>query len=116
MSQLLSPSQCLAALPIPMRHYVTFLSSHPGVPASCIPEVLLSMLMLPVLAGFAPSCPPKAHSKAVHCVLQGQGQQSIAAELAFQQHLAKQLGLKGKNKTKAKGPDDGLDDLLQGAV
>ncbi len=48
--------------------------------------------------------------------LQGQGQQSIAAELAFQQHLAKQLGLKGKNKTKAKGPDDGLDDLLEGAV
>ncbi|DBA70559.1 TPA: hypothetical protein ACH3X2_011953 [Trebouxia sp. C0005] len=44
----------------------------------------------------------------------GQGQQSIAAELAFQQHLAKQLGLKGKNKTKAKGPDDGLDDLLEG--
>lgn len=46
--------------------------------------------------------------------MQGQGQQSIAAELAFQQQLAKQLGLKGKNKTKAKGPDDGLDDLLAG--
>lgn len=45
---------------------------------------------------------------------QAQGQQSIAAELAFQQQLAKQLGLKGKNKTKAKGPDDGLDDLLEG--
>ncbi|KAL3133156.1 hypothetical protein ABBQ38_007050 [Trebouxia sp. C0009 RCD-2024] len=46
--------------------------------------------------------------------LQGNGQHSIAAELAFQKQLAKQLGLKGKTKSKAKGPDDGLDDFLEG--
>ena len=48
--------------------------------------------------------------------VQGNGQHSIAAELAFQKQLAKQLGLKGRSKGKAKGPDDGLDDLLEGTV
>lgn len=50
--------------------------------------------------------------------MQGSGQHSIAAELAFQKQLAKQLGLKGKSRAnaKAKGPDDGLDDLLEGTV
>lgn len=50
----------------------------------------------------------------VGMMLQGNGQHSIAAELAFQKQLAKQLGLKGKTKSKAKGPDDGLDDFLEG--
>lgn len=48
--------------------------------------------------------------------MQGDGQHSIAAELAFQKQLAKQLGLKGSSKAKPKGPDDGLDDLLEGTV
>ena len=40
----------------------------------------------------------------------------MTAELAFQKQLAKQLGLKGKTKTKAKGPDDNLDDFLKGST
>ena len=47
-------------------------------------------------------------------MLQGSGQHSIASELAFQKQLAKQMGLKGRTKSTAKGPDDGLDDFLEG--
>lgn len=56
------------------------------------------------------------HREGLHVglVLQGNGQQSIAAELALQKQLAKQMGLKGRTKVNAKGPDDGLDDFLEG--